>query len=669
MQVLQIVLAALATLFFWWLYRRSLSYPYQFDDISNVIQNRAIRYLTHPRIFLENINLRERPVTNFSYALNYASSELSLSGFRVWNLLIHLGNAALVWRLGSRFLSSAPALFAGALFLLHPLAVDSAVYLSARSSMLALFFQLLALCLYAEPRQGFRKWLAFMICAMLAFLSKESAATTALLLILLDRQCEKRRGEVIPYLAPMLLGGLALISLKISFLANASTGIFQVQGQGLIGGYAEFLRLQISLWPKILSLFLRPSMQAIDHELNFPASWLDRDVLLGALILATLVWAVLRHLRSPAKVYFAAGWILLSMLPTNSIFPVLDPLADRFLYVALPGVCWLFAWMIAPALQRLPAMLLAMALLFGMGIYFTKPRIEVWRSPTSLWSDAYEKYPDKYRVVHNYSHAIVKEGGDIWLSVQPLVIYLAKQAPGNLTFQQQESMVTTIANTYRARFGNIARLHAALLEVLPGFWGEYIFLKALMPLSEPQQWLGFWQRARESFGASFPDNPRDPFVRMRSLELMAGEYLRQKGKYAEALRHLEPTFTIFPERHMYYWTARDRLAGTYLGLGRKREATEQYAMLTQQYKAYKNYHLPALRQLVELYREAGDLDKAVDAAGELVQFLTDDPEIRKLYADLLAARKDRHAEKQRREAEFYSRHAIRPDELREAIKP
>jgi hypothetical protein len=42
------------------LYLPAISFPYEFDDISNVIENRSIRYLTHPRVFIESQNSRGR---------------------------------------------------------------------------------------------------------------------------------------------------------------------------------------------------------------------------------------------------------------------------------------------------------------------------------------------------------------------------------------------------------------------------------------------------------------------------------------------------------------------------------------------------------------------------------------------------------------------------------
>lgn len=668
----ELLAAAAAAAFFWWLYARALSYTYQFDDFPNIIQNRAIRYLFHPRIFLESINLRERPVTNLSYALNYALTDLSLSGFRIWNYVLHFANAVLVWRLGSFFLGRAPALLAAGLFLLHPIAADSVVYLSGRSALLSLFFQLTALALYAEARQGFWKWLLFLSCAALAMLSKESGATTVLLIFLIDRQLVKRRGEVVPYVAPLFLGAAVAVWIKFSYLSNALLGVFLVQGEGQVRGFEELIRLQLSLWPRILALFLRPELQAIDHQVWIPVQWTERGVLLGALIVVLLAVAVVRQLKKASPLFFAAGWILLALLPTNSIFPVLDPLGERLLYPALPGVAWLAAWLVAPIAARGAGAIALGGLLAWLGAGATLPRIEVWKSSTSLWMDALAKYPDKYRIVHNASYSIMREGGSSWDSALPLIAHLARLEPGALRHQQQENITDQIASAFRKRYGmeDGPRLRSELQAWLPGFWGDYLWLKVMLP-AKPQAkaWLAAWEAAKARYAGPLPDAPGDPLVRDRSLELLAGEYWRRQGRSDIALKHFEPVFAAFPERHMPYWTARDRFAMAYLETNQRDPCIEQLEQLTQQYKVFKNYHVPALMLLAQLYKEKGDYVRASDAAGELVHVMTDDPAVRALYAELLEGRKSRFAARQRKEANFYEKNAIRPTELREAVRP
>jgi hypothetical protein len=126
------------------IYWQSLSYPFQFDDFSNIVHNRSIRYLEHPRILMEHAQSRPRPLTSLTYAVNYKLSGLSLSSYRLGNLLLHWLNGLLVallflqWFRGRRQSGRGGSGAGGrGIFLAYPLAVDGVV-ISIRALLSAL---------------------------------------------------------------------------------------------------------------------------------------------------------------------------------------------------------------------------------------------------------------------------------------------------------------------------------------------------------------------------------------------------------------------------------------------------------------------------------------------------------------------------------------------------
>ena len=123
--------------------REVLSAPFVFDDIPNIVQNRSIRYLLHPRIFFENLTARMRPLTSASYAWNYWRAGLTLSEFRHTNIFLHFLNATLLWIWLRKI--HPWAWWGAVLFLVHPIAADTSIYLTARSSLLCLCFIWLAI--------------------------------------------------------------------------------------------------------------------------------------------------------------------------------------------------------------------------------------------------------------------------------------------------------------------------------------------------------------------------------------------------------------------------------------------------------------------------------------------------------------------------------------------
>ena len=91
-------------------YAGGLSGPFLYDDTVGIVKNESIRslwplseVLSPPRDKPQS----GRPIANLSLALSYALGGLEPVGYRVLNLLLHLGSALLVFGILRRVLASA----------------------------------------------------------------------------------------------------------------------------------------------------------------------------------------------------------------------------------------------------------------------------------------------------------------------------------------------------------------------------------------------------------------------------------------------------------------------------------------------------------------------------------------------------------------------------------
>ena len=85
------------------------------------------------------------PVQMFSYMLDYAVWGGWAGGFLLTNLVVHTSNGLLFFRLLSRLHSDhLMAFFGSAVFLLHPVQVESVAWVSQRKNLLAMLFFLVA---------------------------------------------------------------------------------------------------------------------------------------------------------------------------------------------------------------------------------------------------------------------------------------------------------------------------------------------------------------------------------------------------------------------------------------------------------------------------------------------------------------------------------------------
>ena len=142
--VLAIVVAGAAA------YSNSFSGPFIFDDLPAIQENESIRSLRSSEILIPpgKVTLSRRPLTNASFAVNYAIGELAVRSYHVGNLLIHLLAALTLFgivrrtlllpTLRGRFDSASPCLATAItmIWALHPLQTESVTYIVQRTESL-----------------------------------------------------------------------------------------------------------------------------------------------------------------------------------------------------------------------------------------------------------------------------------------------------------------------------------------------------------------------------------------------------------------------------------------------------------------------------------------------------------------------------------------------------
>lgn len=184
----------------------ALSGGFIFDDYPIFAENSAIHvtgwhWAEWHRVWTWSLTNIERPMAMLSYALNYALGGSSF-GFKLFNLLIHLGNTVLALLLARRLLTTAwpaPAgetaeahqrrlgwwaLGVATAWAIHPLQVSTVMYVVQRMELLSFSFTLLALLMYWRARRsqqaGQRGWPWLLACAALVVLGYGAKETIVL---------------------------------------------------------------------------------------------------------------------------------------------------------------------------------------------------------------------------------------------------------------------------------------------------------------------------------------------------------------------------------------------------------------------------------------------------------------------------------------------------------
>ena len=391
------------------LYGRSLSYDFVYDDVSQIVKNPRITAWSYlPSYFSEQLwaGIQSasyyRPMLLLWMRTNHFLFGLNPVGWHAASVLLHVGATALAFALARRMLQSAhAALVAAAIFMLHPLQVESVVWLSAANEALAAIFIFASYLFFLKSREqaSSRKrglllsWMTF----ALALLTKETAVIVPAMIVLFAffypvdsrRRLTPAFAAAIPY-ALILAGYLVIRKLVLAQVSPSElrtdplTALFTMPSVALL--YLEHLFVP---W-KLAMLY---DTRYVEHLSS--AGFAVPIVLLMALA-ATAIW-LWRKTRS-AAIAIGLLWIPVHVaipLLTLPFFRNVDLSHDRYLYVPSFG----FALLIGTAWQHARESLLRNALLTSLLLVYvltTFYQQQFWRNDAALFAHSQQVSPGAY---------------------------------------------------------------------------------------------------------------------------------------------------------------------------------------------------------------------------------------------------------------------------------
>lgn len=202
-----------------------------------------------------------RPLTSFSFWLNYRLTGLDPLSYRTVNVVFHALNGFLLFLIICFFTDKKHlAALAGLFFIVFPNHAEAVSWISGRGDVLAVFFCLLSFLLYLNFR--FRKKEGYLLLALLSFalalLSKESAMVLPAVVLSYELIWNFRAEKPKEWLKRILAPGISfLIILTVYFFLRwLSTGVFWgfYNGSALRWSVKDALEnLSFSFWSHLLS--------------------------------------------------------------------------------------------------------------------------------------------------------------------------------------------------------------------------------------------------------------------------------------------------------------------------------------------------------------------------------------------------------------------------------
>jgi tetratricopeptide (TPR) repeat protein len=441
-------------------YSNSFTGPFVYDGIPYIVDNPSLRQLCPWKLTLG----RSRPVSYYSFALNYAANERLYApggGYDVWafhatNLAIHvlagLALYGLVWRtlagsarFGFRYaeVGNGLALAVAAIWLVHPLQTQSVTYIYQRQeSLMGLFYLATLYCVVrgiegsagqlaggTRPAGGTlsgRWWFVGAVtCCALGMGTKEVMISAPLVALWYDRAFWAKSWRALWARRKGLYLGLFGTWAILAYLMIANRAAYTEARLLDIAGLTpwQYARSQPGVICHYLALCFWPAGLCLDY--GWPVAQTAVQIVPPALVLAALALAtMIGSVRYPAW-GFLGGCFFLILAPTSSIAPVADLAFDHRMYLPLAAVVaavvlvgyeiwqrWSRSTQLvqsAGARRWLPPATIGavVVLLLGAATY---RRNEDYRTAAAIWQDTVKKRPDNLRAYVWLSSAELEEG-------------------------------------------------------------------------------------------------------------------------------------------------------------------------------------------------------------------------------------------------------------------
>ena len=365
------------------------------DDGDYVTNNYLLKDFSHLKELLATtVQGNYHPLTMLSLAFNYQVSGMDGWSYHILNLLLHLINCILVFRLVF-LLSNKNVLISfttAILFGIHPLHVESVAWISERKDVLYGLFFLLGLISYtkyADTGSG-KQYVLTILFLILSLLSKPAAVIFPVVLFCIDLLRKRKLNfklllEKIPFFILALAGGIG--SLMAQRAAEATGTIsFGFTWTMLFGFYGIMMYIIKMILPVGLAPFY--SFPAINQSL--PVEYYAGPIFFIAL--AILFYYSLKKNRAIA---FGISFYVVNLLLVLQFLPVGSAvIAERYTYIPYIGLFFIIGWLIdrysKTNTTKAYSIIFTIAVIFSI---FTFKQAGVWHDGVTLWDHAIKTQP------------------------------------------------------------------------------------------------------------------------------------------------------------------------------------------------------------------------------------------------------------------------------------
>lgn len=406
----------------------SLFNGFVWDDEEQVLNNSLIHSITNlPNFFLGSTfntggggglaGMYYKPMMSVGFSALYTFFGANAFFFHLFQVSLHIINSMLIFSLMAIFFSTSLSFFLALVFLVHPINVETAVYISALQDVLYMFFGLLALRKIKSGLVSFRDKVTFGLLILSSLLSKETGFLFIPLIgfySVLFAKKNLKSGAII------LTAVLSCYFFLRLIIANVPFGH---HGPSPILNAALLERLQTV--PQIIffyikTLFFPKDLAIAQHWVVRTFEWssfglpLILSLIFFILIFLWLGYTWFKNKQTFPIVIFFVSWFLIGLSLHLQIFPLDMTVADRWFYLPIVGFLGISGTIISYFLKKysrfskyLSAIGLIIVVLLSMR---TITRNFDWKDGLTLYSHDVNISKDAFDLENNFGVELFRAG-------------------------------------------------------------------------------------------------------------------------------------------------------------------------------------------------------------------------------------------------------------------
>jgi len=376
-----------------------------YDDDFYIIDNAYLKNFNFEAvkaIFSSFYQGNYHPLTTLTYLFEYHLFGLNPLPYHTLNVLLHLVNVLLVYRMTEKLSGNKlTALIVALLFAVHPMHVESVAWVSERKDVLYTMFYigaLIAYLNYIDSKNRFKFYFFSFVLFIFSLLSKSAAVTLPVLMLAVDIYKGRKLNitlllEKVPFLLLSVLFGILALYSQQEAITNIST----------VFSYSFIDRIFLFSYTLFFYVFklIAPFNLSVMHF--FPdthGSALPWVYYLSLPVVLILIWLIVRPSKFRREMLFGVFFFLIVISIMLQIISVGSSIvAERYTYISYIGLFYILGQWIAGIQKesfRKSVLIVLTVLTFIFSLLAFK-RIGVWSDGVTLFTDVVNNYPEYFQ--------------------------------------------------------------------------------------------------------------------------------------------------------------------------------------------------------------------------------------------------------------------------------